>query len=187
LPRAFLATTFVAMASSAVCLEETRARDGRGAAETKEVEKMRMERKRAAQRRRRIIMNNDGNDGRALDPGEEKTPETFLSKRISPLAGSQVAAIFYCTGVFSLGGISSGLGGSTTCRCTPASAARAREAKPIPASRYLPTRIGAGTSRRGTPGRREWTASTRSTASTPRACFFASWAVPPKNVIRFRS
>ena len=90
------------------------------AAEAQKTEMMRMERKKAAQRRRRIIMNNDGNDGRALDPGEEKTPETFLSKRISPLAGSQVAAIFYCTGVFSLGGISSGLGGSTTCRSTPA-------------------------------------------------------------------
>ena len=72
------------------------------AAEAQETEKMRMERKKTAHRRRRIIMNNDGNDGRALEPGEEKTPETFLSKRISPLAGSQVDAIFYCTGVFNL-------------------------------------------------------------------------------------
>ena len=57
-------------------------------------------RKQAAQRRRRIIMNNDGNDCRNPKPDEPRTAETFLSKRTSPLVGSQVDAIFYCTGVF---------------------------------------------------------------------------------------
>jgi hypothetical protein len=61
---------------------------------------MKEARKQAAHRRRRIIMNNDGNDCRNPKPGEPKTPENFLSKRTSPLVGSQVDAIFYCDGVF---------------------------------------------------------------------------------------
>jgi len=47
-------------------------------------------------------MNNDGNDARGQREGETKTPETFLARRTTPLAGSQVDAIFYCTGVFNL-------------------------------------------------------------------------------------
>jgi len=61
---------------------------------------MREARKKAAHRRRRVIMNNDGNDCRNPKPDEPKTPENFLSKRTSPLLGSHVDAIFYCTGVF---------------------------------------------------------------------------------------
>jgi len=57
-------------------------------------------RKKARHRRRRVIMNNDGNDFNRAKPDEPKTPETFLSKRTTPLLGSQVDAIFYCTGVF---------------------------------------------------------------------------------------
>jgi len=56
------------------------------------------ERRAAAHRARRIIMNNDGNDCRK--PGLEHTVAGFLESRTSPLAGSQVDAIFYCTGVF---------------------------------------------------------------------------------------
>lgn len=56
----------------------------------------------AAHRTRRIIMNNDGNDARGLREGEAKTPEAFLARRTTALAGSQVDAIFYCTGVFNL-------------------------------------------------------------------------------------
>ncbi|MBN1489115.1 MAG: hypothetical protein JXA69_04290 [Phycisphaerae bacterium] len=56
----------------------------------------------AKHRTRRIIMNNDGNDTRQWDPAEPATVETFLSKRVSPLAGTQVDAIFYCSGVFNL-------------------------------------------------------------------------------------
>ena len=56
--------------------------------------------KHAAYRHRRIIMNNDGDDFRDTKPDEPKTAETFLSERTSALVGSQVDAIFYCTGVF---------------------------------------------------------------------------------------
>ena len=55
-------------------------------------------RKEAAHRRRRIVMNNDGNDCRHLDV--EPSVESFLNSRTAPLVGSQVDAIFYCTGVF---------------------------------------------------------------------------------------
>ncbi|GAG88489.1 unnamed protein product, partial [marine sediment metagenome] len=41
----------------------------------------------------------DGNDCRTGEEGEPNTPETFLNKRTSALVGSQVDAIFYCTGV----------------------------------------------------------------------------------------
>lgn len=61
---------------------------------------MKNSRKLAAQRTRRIIMNNDGNDCRNPKPDEPKTTESFLSKRTAPLVGSQVDAIFYCDGVF---------------------------------------------------------------------------------------
>lgn len=59
-------------------------------------------RKEAAHRKRRIIMNNDGNDCRADREGEPHTAEAMLARRSTPLAGSQVDAIFYCTGVFDL-------------------------------------------------------------------------------------
>jgi len=58
------------------------------------------DRKKAAHRIRRIIMNNDGNDLYTADPGAPVTPESFLSKRTIPLIGSHVDSIFYCTGVF---------------------------------------------------------------------------------------
>jgi hypothetical protein len=58
-------------------------------------------RKAAAERKRRIIYNNDGNDARWL-PDEPHTLENFLGKRVAGLAGSQVDSIFYCTGVFNL-------------------------------------------------------------------------------------
>ncbi len=54
----------------------------------------------ARNRRRRIIMNNDGNDMHHADPGSPKTPEFFLSRRTTALLDSQVDSIFYCTGVF---------------------------------------------------------------------------------------
>ncbi|MBN1341598.1 MAG: family 10 glycosylhydrolase [Phycisphaerae bacterium] len=59
-------------------------------------------RKKARHRRRRIIMNNDGNDLNKAKPEEPKTPELFLSARTTPLLGSQVDSIFYCSGVFNL-------------------------------------------------------------------------------------
>jgi len=59
------------------------------------------QRKEAAHRQRRIIMNNDGNDART-PPDEPRTYENFLSKRTAALAGTQVDAVFYCSGVFNL-------------------------------------------------------------------------------------
>ena len=49
-------------------------------------------------RKRRIIMNNDGND----NPSGEVTARSFLDRRTTALADSQVDAIFYCTGVNNL-------------------------------------------------------------------------------------
>jgi hypothetical protein len=73
-------------------------------------EQVKQQRKKAAHRTRRIIFNNDGNDTRfdnngnnaPLPPPELRTHETFLSRRSTPLVGSQVDAIFYCTGVFNI-------------------------------------------------------------------------------------
>lgn len=67
-----------------------------------ETPEMRAARTAAAHRTRRIILNNDGNDARGIREGEAKTPESFLARRTTALAGSQVDVIFYCTGVFNL-------------------------------------------------------------------------------------
>ena len=65
---------------------------------------MHIRRQEAVQRRRRIIYSNDGNDCSDMfaKRDEPVTPENFLSKRTTALAGSQVDAIFYCDGVFNL-------------------------------------------------------------------------------------
>ena len=55
-------------------------------------------RKRAAHRKRRIILNNDGDDCLAATKGEATVVEQFLKQRTSPLAGSQVDTVFYCAG-----------------------------------------------------------------------------------------
>jgi len=65
-----------------------------------ETEQMKAGREAAAHQARRIILNNDGNDARGIREGEPKTPESFLARRTTALEGSQVDAIFYCTGVF---------------------------------------------------------------------------------------
>ena len=55
---------------------------------------LRDERARAAARQRRIIFNNDGDDHILSAPF---SIDAFLAKRTTPLLGSQVDAIFYCT------------------------------------------------------------------------------------------
>ena len=55
---------------------------------------MKQARTEAAQRPRRIIYNNDGDDS-----GAGGTPEKFLAARMEPLLHSQVESVFYCTGV----------------------------------------------------------------------------------------
>lgn len=67
-----------------------------------ESDSLKAARKAAAHRTRRIIMNNDGNDARTGDKPVPHDVETFLQQRTTPLVGSQVDAIFYCTGVFNL-------------------------------------------------------------------------------------
>lgn len=48
-------------------------------------------------RQRRIILNNDGCDCLYFPADKEPTPANFLALRTSPLAGSQVDTVFYCT------------------------------------------------------------------------------------------
>ena len=56
---------------------------------------LREARRQALDRPRRIIFNNDGNE--PVYKSEDNSPEKFLALRTSPLVGSQVDSIFYCT------------------------------------------------------------------------------------------
>jgi hypothetical protein len=67
-----------------------------------DVEELRAARRRAVHRTRRIIMNNDGNDAGNREPETPHTADEFLAARTTPLIGSHVDAIFYCTGAFNL-------------------------------------------------------------------------------------
>jgi len=60
------------------------------------LEELRQARKESAQRRRRIIMNNDGCDVLYFPKDEKATVEAFLAKRTTPLAGTQVDALAFC-------------------------------------------------------------------------------------------
>jgi len=64
-------------------------------APTTELEALREARKGALNRPRRIIFNNDGNE--PVYKAEDNSSEKFLAQRTTPLAGSQVDSIFYCT------------------------------------------------------------------------------------------
>ena len=56
-------------------------------------------RRKAAHRKRRIILNNDGGDGLAKKAGGDTSAlDVFLKQRTAALVGSQVDTIFYCTG-----------------------------------------------------------------------------------------
>ncbi|MDA3925397.1 MAG: hypothetical protein PF904_11935 [Kiritimatiellae bacterium] len=56
-------------------------------------------RRELAWKKRRVLMNNDGNDSRkAL----KKTREAFLESRSTPLIGSQVDTILYCDGIWGM-------------------------------------------------------------------------------------
>ncbi len=59
------------------------------------LQELRQERQRLTHRTRRIILNNDGNEPVYLL--KEATPEALLECRTTPLVGSQVDTIFYCT------------------------------------------------------------------------------------------
>ena len=62
---------------------------------TMSLEELKRERKKAAHRKRRIIFNNDGNE--PVYYLDEATPKALLDCRTTPLLGSQVDTIFYCT------------------------------------------------------------------------------------------
>ena len=68
--------------------------DGGQRAETRQAD-IKQLRKEARQRRRRIIFDNDGNE--PVYYCKEATPEALLARRTTPLVGSQVDTIFYCT------------------------------------------------------------------------------------------
>ncbi|MBI5693243.1 MAG: family 10 glycosylhydrolase [Verrucomicrobia bacterium] len=65
------------------------------AARPDSVEALRAARRQAADRSRRVIFNNDGNEPVYLC--KTTAPEELLSYRTAPLAGTHVDAIFYCT------------------------------------------------------------------------------------------
>ncbi len=70
---------------------------GRGAEESLSLQQLRVERRKLAQRPRRIIMNNDGCDTLYYPRSEPVTTEAFLAMRTTPLAGTHVGALAYCT------------------------------------------------------------------------------------------
>ncbi|MHB8897510.1 MAG: glycoside hydrolase family 10 protein [Thermoguttaceae bacterium] len=76
------------------------------AAEKLSLEQLRVERRKMAERPRQIIMNNDGCDALYYPKSEPVTVPYFLAMRTTPLAGTQVGAIAYCS-------ISAGFGNFT--------------------------------------------------------------------------
>jgi hypothetical protein len=67
------------------------------AGEELSLEKLRIQRRTLAERPRRIIMNNDGCDALYYPNSEEATVPAFLAMRTTPLAGTHVGTLAYCT------------------------------------------------------------------------------------------
>jgi hypothetical protein len=61
------------------------------------LKQLRETRKQLAHKQRHVIFNNDGCDALYLPKGEKLSVEKFLDKRTTPLKGTQVDAIAYCT------------------------------------------------------------------------------------------
>jgi hypothetical protein len=61
------------------------------------LKQLRETRKQLAHKQRRVIFNNDGCDALYLPKGEKLSVEKFLDKRTTPLKGTQVDAIAYCS------------------------------------------------------------------------------------------
>ncbi len=66
-------------------------------AETAGLKQLRETRQQLAHRQRRVIFNNDGCDCLYFPKDEKATVENFLAKRTTPLQGTQVDTISYCT------------------------------------------------------------------------------------------
>jgi len=83
---------------------------------------LRLDRKKAAQRTRRVIFNNDGNE--PVYYCKEATPEALLRCRTSALVGTQVDSIFYCTWSSGFGMFThdTKVGEVFTCKANPAGA-----------------------------------------------------------------
>jgi len=60
------------------------------------LDQLRQQRKEMAAKKRRIIMNNDGCEAIYFPKNEKLTVESFLAKRTTPLAGSEVDTIAFC-------------------------------------------------------------------------------------------
>ncbi len=67
------------------------------AAKINNAQELKAARKKAAWKKRRVVMNNDGNDSRGA---AEKNRKGFLQTRSTPLVSTQTDAIFYCTGIW---------------------------------------------------------------------------------------
>jgi len=92
--------TCLVLAAILVVLSPGSVPAGQEAGKPTTLEELRQQRNKAAHRKRRIIYNNDGGDMTYfLRRCKKVTPEEFLALYTSPVAGSQVDAIFYCTGL----------------------------------------------------------------------------------------
>ena len=83
-----LAALLVVLSGGSVTAQEV-------AGKATNLEELRKQRTKAAHRQRRIIFNNDGNE--PVYWIKEATPKALLDSRTTPLLGSQVDTIFYCT------------------------------------------------------------------------------------------
>ncbi|MBT7299622.1 MAG: hypothetical protein HN849_08920, partial [Victivallales bacterium] len=70
---------------------------GAAAPEPDALQVLRVQRREAAHRRRRIIFNNDADDALTLPINRPATAENLLKLRTTALVGSQVDTIFYCS------------------------------------------------------------------------------------------
>jgi hypothetical protein len=92
---ALIGTMLVGAAERPVQLTSTPTTSGETGARFASLDELRVARKQAAARQRRVIFNNDGNEPVYLC--KSTSADELLSYRTAPLAGTQVDAIFYCT------------------------------------------------------------------------------------------
>ena len=91
-----LCLIFLVFASFVIPQDPVRAQQA-GAKGSLSLDQLREVRKQLAHRQRRVIFNNDGCDCLYYPKDKAVTGEEFLAKRTTPLVGSQVDAIAYCS------------------------------------------------------------------------------------------